>query len=166
VLIPVGDVDRAESFYTEKLGFQPGRRHQPHNERVDVHVRAIRDAAKRDERQTGPTNLIRFAGQLFDATTGYYDLRAREYDPRNGWFLQPDPLAPPFRQPAISPYVYAHDRPTVLTDPSGMGTEAGGQPSYESCGVTHTVAVSIIIIQLSWVETCSGGYAFKSSVRA
>jgi RHS repeat-associated protein len=71
-----------------------------------------------------PTNLIRFMGQLFDATTGYYDLRAREYDSINGRFLQPDPLAPPVRDPAVSPYIYANDRPTVLTDPSGMGAES------------------------------------------
>jgi hypothetical protein len=49
-----------------------------------------------------------------------YHLRARQYDPANGRFLTLDPLAQGLAQASISPYVYASDRPTFLTDPSGL----------------------------------------------
>jgi hypothetical protein len=40
-------------------------------------------------------------------------------NPATGIFLSPDPLAPPDTSPAISPYLYAIDQPSVLQDPSG-----------------------------------------------
>ncbi|HET7566676.1 MAG TPA: RHS repeat-associated core domain-containing protein [Gaiellaceae bacterium] len=68
---------------------------------------------------SAPDNLIGFAGQLLDAETGLYDMRARLYDPSTGRFLSTDPMPLPPTQPAVSLYLYSADDPTVLTDPAG-----------------------------------------------
>jgi RHS repeat-associated protein len=68
---------------------------------------------------TAPTNLMRFTGQYFEAATGLYHLRARQYDPATGRFLSPDPVSPRTDTSYIGSYVYAANRPTVFTDPSG-----------------------------------------------
>jgi RHS repeat-associated protein len=70
---------------------------------------------------------LRFTGELRDDATGLYYLRARDYDPASGRFLQPDPLSPGLGSPARSPYAYAEGRPTARTDPSGMSVSVFGQ---------------------------------------
>ena len=81
---------------------------------------AARSAIQSDPQ--APVNPLRFAGELYDSPTSLYQLRARQYDPADGRFLATDPLAPPATDPYVSSYVYANDRPTVLIDPSGMGS--------------------------------------------
>jgi RHS repeat-associated protein len=71
-----------------------------------------------------PANPMKFAGELLDADTGLYHLRARQYDPSTGRFLSTDPLAPAITDPYVSSYVYAKNRSTLLTDPSGKVTYA------------------------------------------
>ena len=65
-----------------------------------------------------PTNSMKFAGEYLDESALYY-LRAREEDPVTGRFLRPDPASEGQGQPLVGTYIYANDRPTVLTDPSG-----------------------------------------------
>jgi len=77
-----------------------------------------------------PDNRVRFTGEYLDPT-GLYHLRARQYDPSLGRFSTIDPWTPPITSPAVSPYVYVNNRPTVLTDPSGrcpwcIGAVVGG----------------------------------------
>jgi RHS repeat-associated protein len=57
-----------------------------------------------------------FQGQLFDSDVGLYYLRARQYDPYLGRFLQRDPVAY-----LDSPNLYAAfgNNPTTMRDPSG-----------------------------------------------
>jgi RHS repeat-associated protein len=43
----------------------------------------------------------------------------RQYDPSAGKFLSPDPIMPDTEDPYASSYIYANNRPGVLTDPSG-----------------------------------------------
>jgi RHS repeat-associated protein len=82
-----------------------------------------------------PQNFIRYGGQLVDVETGLYNLRAREYDPSLGAFLSVDPRGKSDSRLLLSNFVYTHDRPTVLEDPSGLcapyecNDEAGGNPS-------------------------------------
>ncbi|MFL5962431.1 MAG: DUF6531 domain-containing protein [Gaiellaceae bacterium] len=68
-------------------------------------------------------NALRFDGQLWDDAVGAYYLRARDYDPAAGRFLQPDPVEAPAGQPLLSTYVYAADNPLVLDDPLGTCPE-------------------------------------------
>ncbi|MFN2468450.1 MAG: RHS repeat-associated core domain-containing protein [Gaiellaceae bacterium] len=72
-----------------------------------------------------PANPLRFSGQLLDADTGLYHLRARQYDPSSGRFLSTDPLERAVGDPYVSAYLYADARPTVLTDPSGLSPSEG-----------------------------------------
>jgi hypothetical protein len=52
-----------------------------------------------------------------------YHLRARQYDPAIGRFQRPDPLDPDLTSRGISAYVFADDRPTLMTDPTGEHAE-------------------------------------------
>jgi RHS repeat-associated protein len=72
-----------------------------------------------------PANLMRFTGELFDADTGLYHLRARQYDPSNGRFLTLDPLGAQLANPCVSPYLYVSNQPTVAVDPTGLRQENG-----------------------------------------
>ena len=79
-------------------------------------------------------NPIRFTGQYLDSVSDLYDMRAREYDPETGRFLETDPLAADQRDPAVAAYVYVDDQPTVMSDPSGergmmiVPAYSGGNP--------------------------------------
>jgi RHS repeat-associated protein len=71
----------------------------------------------------GHSNPLRFQATYFDADSGLYYMRARNYDATNGRFTQRDPVAAPVGAPVMSPYAFANDRPTSLSDPTGMVTE-------------------------------------------
>ncbi|WP_405059209.1 hypothetical protein OG474_41690 [Kribbella sp. NBC_01505] len=60
-----------------------------------------------------------FTGAYLESTTGNYHLRARDLNP-TGMFVSPDPLTPSINAPSITPYAYANQRPTLLSDPSGL----------------------------------------------
>jgi RHS repeat-associated protein len=77
---------------------------------------AVRSETRNDPQ--APANPMKFAGEYQDAT-GLYNLRAREYDPASGRFLQVDPAGPDISTPITSAYAYAVARPTTLVDPSG-----------------------------------------------
>ncbi|MGH9022740.1 MAG: RHS repeat-associated core domain-containing protein, partial [Acidimicrobiia bacterium] len=64
-------------------------------------------------------NPMRFTGQYTD-DTGLQYLRARYYDQGTGRFLSTDPVPPAITDPYVANYVYANNRPTVATDPSGL----------------------------------------------
>ncbi|MGH2747844.1 MAG: RHS repeat-associated core domain-containing protein [Actinomycetota bacterium] len=66
-----------------------------------------------------PDNPMRYTGQYLDPT-GFYHLRARQYDPGLGRFSTTDPVAPALANPAVSWYAYVGNRPTVFLDPSGQ----------------------------------------------
>ncbi len=68
-----------------------------------------------------PDNTVRFAGELLDADSGLYDLRARQYDSVSGRFLSLDPLPASRTQPYTASYAYASDSPAAWIDPSGLG---------------------------------------------
>ena len=89
-----------------------------------------RSAVKNDP--LSPDQPMRFAGQQLDPT-GLYHLRARQYSPGTARFLTTDPLAPSITDPYVSAYVYVNDRPTVMTDPTGMKGRFVGSaiPAYQ-----------------------------------
>jgi RHS repeat-associated protein len=71
------------------------------------------------EAQDTELNPIRFTGQYLDSESDLYNMRAREYAPETGAFLQTDPLEADSGALAVGAYVYVGDQPTVMTDPSG-----------------------------------------------
>ncbi len=71
-----------------------------------------------------------YAGQYYDAGAGTYDMRAREYNPAQGRFLNEDPQSFDPQVPVtINPYEYAGDMVTGTTDPSGQGWTAYLSPT-------------------------------------
>ncbi len=59
----------------------------------------------------------RFTGRRLDAETGLYHLRARDYAPLLGRFIQPDPIG---IEGGINLYAYVGNNPLNRTDPSGL----------------------------------------------
>ncbi|WP_246036453.1 polymorphic toxin-type HINT domain-containing protein [Cellulomonas telluris] len=73
-----------------------------------------------------PVNPLQFTGGYRDETqSDRYQLRARNYDTSSGRFDSVDPVAGSGQATGISPYAYASNRPTALTDPSGMRPDDG-----------------------------------------
>jgi RHS repeat-associated protein len=74
-------------------------------------------------------NFMKFTGEYLDPT-GIYHLRARQYDPGSGRFLQVDPMTASQARSYASSYIYVEDRPTLLLDPSGLCATAA-QPTND-----------------------------------
>jgi RHS repeat-associated protein len=78
------------------------------------------DPYGRTRTATGPnaaTNAFRYAGGLYDSTTGATKFGARYYDPNVGRFTQPDPS----RQEQNA-YAYTGGNPINFRDPTGLST--------------------------------------------
>ena len=60
-----------------------------------------------------------FLNKPVDATTGYTDLGAREYDPTLGRFISADPLFESSDPEQLAGYTYSGDNPILHDDPSG-----------------------------------------------
>jgi RHS repeat-associated protein len=105
---------------------------------------ALRNSTQNDP--AAPTNLMRFTGELLDAETQLYHLRARQYDPANGSFLSTDPVAPAVGDPYVAAYVYVNQRPGVLVDPSGLfgwGTvRTWGHGALDAVGIIDPFGVA------------------------
>ncbi|WP_322905764.1 RHS repeat-associated core domain-containing protein [Paenibacillus campi] len=76
------------------------------------------------------TNEFKYAGELYDAETGLYYLKARYYDPKQGRFLNEDSDEGQIDNPlSMNVYTYGHNNPLRYTDPSGHSVES--EPSEE-----------------------------------
>ncbi|EPD56525.1 YD repeat (two copies) [Streptomyces sp. HGB0020] len=96
---------------------------------------------------SAPANPFAYTGQYQDPAGSAlgYQLRARTYDPTTGRFTSTDPAPSSAAQPATSPYAYADDDPTTLTDPSGACPECvsaaiGGIVGGVFGGVSYTLS--------------------------
>jgi RHS repeat-associated protein len=76
--------------------------------------------------RTGTTDIDhRYRGEQVDPNTGFYNLRARWYDPRSGRFVSPDSWAGSNSDPvSLHRYLYAGADPIGYRDPSGCTTLA------------------------------------------
>ena len=76
------------------------------------------DPYGRTRTATGPSaasNAFRYAGGLYDTTTGATKFGARYYDPNTGRFTQPDPSGQ-----EENPYAYTGNNPASYNDPTGL----------------------------------------------
>jgi RHS repeat-associated protein len=66
---------------------------------------------------------FRFQGQWLESESGFYYMRARDYDSQTGLFLSRDPIDVQAQGvEAFSPYQFAYGNPLVYTDPTGLFT--------------------------------------------
>ena len=73
-----------------------------------------------------PAGTKGFIGGSSDTATGLTDLGAREYQPKTGSFISPDPLLKPYDPQDLDPYAYAEGNPVTYSDPTGAGICTGG----------------------------------------
>jgi RHS repeat-associated protein len=73
------------------------------------------------------SSTYRFTGREDDSTGGLslYNLRARSYSPITQRFVSEDPMGFP-GGPDVNLYAYARNRPTMLTDPTGLSPSGCG----------------------------------------
>ena len=66
---------------------------------------------------------FRFHGHWLEADSGFYHMRARDYDPTTGRFLSRDPVEGAVTEPeSYHPYAFAYGNPHVYSDPTGEFT--------------------------------------------
>ena len=68
--------------------------------------------------QYGEFWMLTFNGKELDQETGLYYYGARYMNPRTSLWYGVDPLAEKY--PEIGGYIYCHNNPIILTDPTGM----------------------------------------------
>ncbi|MFJ1758122.1 ricin-type beta-trefoil lectin domain protein [Kitasatospora sp. NPDC088134] len=93
----------------------------------------------RGTQPTGWAGSHGFVGGTKDEATGLTNLGARQYDPRTGRFINPDPLLRPGDPQQWNAYAYGNNNPLNLTDPDGLAPCADGirdqcGPAGPSCG--------------------------------
>ncbi len=85
-----------------------------------------------------------FTGRQLDEESGLYFYRARSYDPQKGRYLQRDPQG---YDDGTNLYEYVGDRPTALTDPTGM---AGKPVAYLGTGPFPSAFVQYLNATGGW----------------
>jgi RHS repeat-associated protein len=89
-----------------------------------------------------PNNHL-YAGEQYDPGLGWYALRARYMDPRNGRFASMDEWrGDPFAPMSLHKYLYAHAMPTNGTDPSGHSLVMLG-PTTLIHGIGRSISIQV-----------------------
>jgi RHS repeat-associated protein len=89
------------------------------------------------------TNPFRFTGQALDVTTGLYYLRARYYDAQVGRFISKDPFGGFVARPlSQNKFIYAIDRPTLASDPTGLCSCAASGSSILNQFVSNSTSLT------------------------
>ena len=94
----------------------------------------------------------RYTGESFDATTGLYHLRARDYDPATGRFISMDEHPGSQRIPlSLNKYLYGNADPVNTIDPSGYMAGV-------AAAVNTLSSVSLInVAQIAGATALAGG---------
>ncbi len=105
-----------------------------------------------------PAIPLKYDAEYLDPT-GLYHVGARQLDPTIGAFISTDPRATTPSQPAISPYVFVADQPTVLIDPTGEYSEGGSYSDATDAEINHYISVYAHnqAVVNSFAVTASGG---------
>jgi RHS repeat-associated protein len=158
---PIGIITSAGSysFHTDALGSVVELSDSSGRSVESYRYAAFGDAyapGNSDQSSGNFSNPIRFTGQYLDTVSDLYNMRAREYEPETGRFLQVDPQEAGAGDPAVGAYVYVGDQPTVMTDPSGekaltaaYGSTASATAEESNAGI-HTLCMSLRTSGPSW----------------
>ncbi|WP_404559643.1 MULTISPECIES: polymorphic toxin-type HINT domain-containing protein [unclassified Paenibacillus] len=78
-------------------------------------------------------NVLRYAGEYWDETTGLQYLRARWYDPGTARFMGEDTYQGEINEPlSLNGYTYVHNNPLTNSDPTGNWCTATVRGKYYS----------------------------------
>lgn len=125
-------------------------------------------------------NTLLFTGEQYDPNLGFYHLRARYYDPANGRFASLDPfVGDPMMPMSLHKYLYAHARPIIGLDPSGMmtfsqflvgvgviGLIIDSYSMYMDPSLTNGIMLAVDLATLPWwlIRGTVGGFKLSASV--
>jgi RHS repeat-associated protein len=79
-------------------------------------------------------NNLRFAGQYYDAETGWHYNYNRYYDPKTGRYLAPDPIG---LAGGINLFVYVENNPANAIDPFGLELRLYSSDAFGKKGLNH-----------------------------
>ncbi len=116
-------------------------------------------------------NNYRYTGEQLDPNLGFYYLRARYMDPRQGRFVGMDPWSGDFNDPlSLHKYIFANQVPSALGDPSGesatligVGVSAG---IGAVMGVASTHLTNVALGRASTVGELAMGAAVGAALGA
>jgi len=96
---------------------------------------------------SGSCETYKFTGKPFSATTGLYYYFHRWYDPSTGRFISPDPKHGHLSNPqSLNLYIYVIDRPTSLTDPTGLDWWNPWSWTPQQQAQAFTIAVIVVSV--------------------
>lgn len=105
-----------------------------------------------------PASTPSYTGARYEATTGNLDLHARQYNTGTGRFTRPDPATRDQATPYVSPYAYADNTPSLLTDPSGL---TPADPDDEH---VHSLGQVLGIFGNAFVDVFKSPFVFMGDV--
>ncbi|MFI8459250.1 RHS repeat-associated core domain-containing protein [Kitasatospora sp. NPDC085464] len=136
-------ITRTTTSGTSTLAYQGADPHGTNGVQFDAdtlaHVRRPTDPFGND-RGTQPEEGVwagnkGFVGGTKEKTTGFTLLGAREYDPRTGRFISPDPITDPGDPQQWNAYAYANNSPINTSDANGLRLDCD---QASECAGWHT----------------------------
>lgn len=121
--------------------------------------------------QPSHTANHRYVGEYLDEDSGFYHLRARDYDPKIGLFIKRDTINGLITNPiALNNYVYSGSNPIDYTDPAGemIGIagiiDIGLSMNFQGMTRVGNVQGARIVIKLACI--CPTSIKFRLSRRS
>ncbi|MFF9392304.1 DUF6531 domain-containing protein [Streptomyces griseoluteus] len=105
-----------------------------------------------------PASTPSYTGARYETTTGNLDLHARQYNTGTGRFTRPDPATRDQATPYVSPYAYADNTPSLLTDPGGL---APADPDDEH---VHSLGQVLGIFGNAFVDVFKSPFVFMGDI--
>nr|WP_246354274.1 RHS repeat-associated core domain-containing protein [Paenibacillus phytohabitans] len=114
----------------------------------------------------GIANSFKYAGEVYDAETGLYYLRARYYDPSMGRFLNEDTYEGQVDNPLTQNlYTYVSNNPLIYSDPTGHFTDHGGSSGGNPLDHLSNTSATSQVISARSVDAATQAKILKSLMK-
>ncbi|HYN50738.1 MAG TPA: DUF6531 domain-containing protein [Thermoleophilaceae bacterium] len=111
-----------------------------------------------------PVNPFNFTGEQLDAVTGFYHLRARQYDAGIGRFITTDPLAASIGVPYVATYAYVRNNPCGFVDPAGLTRDKNELAPDAEIDLSGLVPCDPIKLGAGLAQDILGGAAIAAAI--
>jgi RHS repeat-associated protein len=112
--------------------------------------------------KTGTTeNEFKYVGEAFDPNIGFYYLRARWMDPKNGRFVSVDSFGGHVYAPnSFHKYLYADQSPVTFSDPLGLFTLGGQMQAIGNIlqNIARTSIIKLLRVGVTSGSISTGSY--------